>query len=121
MGFTNAAKNAALDGIGSAASYLSFHTADPGSTGTSEVTGGTYARVQTTWGAASAAAKTGSQVAANIPAGTTITYWGLWTASSGGTFYNGKLLLLPDNTTPAPESFGSAGTYQFTPTLTASG
>lgn len=114
MGFTNAAKNTALDAIGSAASYLSFHTADPGSGGTSEVTGGSYARVQTTWGAASAASKTGSQVTANIPGSTTITHWGLWTAASGGTFHYGGTL-------SASESFGGAGTYQFTPTLTASG
>jgi hypothetical protein len=114
MGYTNTPKNVALDAIGAAATYISFHTADPGSTGTSEVAGGTYARVATTWGAASAAAKAGSQVAANIPASTTITYWGLWTAGSGGTFYYGGLL-------SSPETFGGAGVYQHTPTLTASG
>jgi hypothetical protein len=114
MGYTNTAKNAALDGIGAAAAYISFHTADPGSTGTSEVAGGTYARVQTTWGAAATAAKVGSQITANIPAATTITHWGLWTASSGGTFHYGGPL-------SASETFGGAGNYQFTPTLTASG
>lgn len=114
MGYTNASKNVALDAIGSAASYISFHTADPGSTGTSEVAGGSYARVQTTWGAASAASKAGSQITANIPASTTITHWGLWTASTSGTFHYGGAL-------SASETFGGAGTYLFTPTLTASG
>lgn len=114
MGFTNTSKNTALDAIGSAAAYISFHTADPGSTGTSEVTGGSYARVQTTWGSAASASKAGSQITANIPASTTITHWGLWTASSGGTFHYGGAL-------SASESFGGAGTYLFTPTLTASG
>lgn len=114
MGYTNTPKNAALDTIGSAAAWISIHTADPGSTGTSEVTGGTYARVQTTWGSASSASKTGSQVTVNIPASTTVTHWGFWTASSGGTFYYGGAL-------PNSESYGGAGTYLLTPTLTASG
>lgn len=114
MGYTTTPKNGALDSIGTAATWISMHTADPGSTGTSEVTGGSYARVQTTWSAASAASKAGSQVTINIPAGTTITHWGFWTASSGGTFYYGGSLT-------NSESFGGAGTYQFTPTLTASG
>ena len=114
MGYTNTSKNTALDAIGGAAAYISFHTADPGSTGTSEVVGGTYARVLTTWAAASAAAKAGSQVSANIPAATTITHWGLWTAVSGGTFHYGGAL-------SASETFGGAGTYLFTPTLTGSG
>lgn len=114
MGYTNTSKNLSLDTIGAAASYISFHTADPGSSGTSEVAAGTYARVQTVWGSASAASKAGSQITANIPASTTITHWGLWTAISGGTFHYGGAL-------SAPESYGGAGTYAFTPTLTASG
>lgn len=119
MGYTNTPKNVALDAIGAAAAYISFHTSDPGTSGTGEVTGGTYARTQTTWSSASAASKAGSQVTANIPASTTITHWGLWTAASGGTFYYGDQLKVGG--TPTPESFGAAGTYQFTPTLTASG
>lgn len=114
MGYTNTSKNTALDAIGTAASYISYHTADPGSGGASEVAGGSYARVQTTWGAAASASKAGSQITSNIPASTTITYWGLWTAVSGGTFHYGGLL-------SASEAFGGAGTYLFTPTLTASG
>lgn len=114
MGYTNTSKNVALDAIGAAASYISFHTADPSTTGANEVIGGTYARVQTTWGAAASASKAGSQITANIPASTTITHWGLWTASSGGTFHYGGTL-------SASETFGGAGTYLFTPTLTASG
>jgi hypothetical protein len=114
MGFTATPKNAALDAIGTQASWLSFHTGDPGSSGANEVTGGTYARVQTTWSAATAAAKAGTQVIADIPGGTTITHWGLWTASTAGTFCYGNPLT-------APESFGLAGTYKYTPTLTATG
>lgn len=102
--------NSAVDGIAAAADRISAHTADPGSTGTSEVSGGSYARQTTTWGAASGGSRVGSQVAIPIPAGTTVRYWGLWT--SGGTFKGGFALT-------ADEVFGSAGTLNHTPTLTA--
>jgi hypothetical protein len=110
--FTSTAKNAAVDAIGSAATYIALHTADPGGTSTAEVSGGSYARVQTTWGSSSGGSKVGSQAVLNVPAGTTITYWSLWSASSGGTcYYSGAL--------PASETYGSAGTYGLTPTLQA--
>lgn len=94
------------------AKYISLHTASPGTTGANEVTGGTYARVATTWGAVSGGAVTGSQVTINVPASTTITHWGIWDAASGVTYYDGGLL-------PSSQSYGSAGTYLLTPTLTA--
>lgn len=117
MGFTVASENLAVNGVTGGASgnnkWISLHTADPGDTGASEVTGGTYAREATTWGNASASAATGSAVTSDVPAGTTITHWGLWTAASGGSFlYGGPLA--------APESFGSNGTYSLTPTISAS-
>lgn len=102
--------NAAVNGIASAGAVISFHTADPGTTGASEVVGGTYARQTTTWAAAANGSRAGSQVSAAIPAGTSLTYWGLWSATTGGTFlYGGSL--------SATETFGSAGTMQFTPTI----
>lgn len=114
MGFTNTSKDAALTAIGAAATYISLHTADPGTTGASEVSGGSYARVQTTWGTAAASSMAGSQVTINVPASTTIGWWGVWTAATAGTFYEGGAL-------PASESYGGAGTYAITVTLTASG
>ena len=113
MSFNNNGKNAAVDGIAAAGAYISAHTADPGSTGTSEVSGGSYARQQTTWGAASAGSRAGSQVSIPIPASTTVAYWGIWSAASGGTFLGGWAL-------SASEVFGSAGTLQHTPTITVS-
>jgi hypothetical protein len=95
-------------------SYISLHTASPGTTGANEVSGGSYARVQTTWGSASGGSSTGSQVTINVPASTTIEYFGIWTAATGGTYIGGGPL-------PANETYGSAGTYLFTPTLTATG
>ncbi len=102
--------NSAVDGIAAAADRISAHTADPSTTGTNEVTGGSYARQTTTWATASGGSRVGSQVAIPIPAGTTVTHWGLWT--SGGVFKGGFAL-------SASEVFGSAGTLNHTPTLTA--
>jgi len=109
-GFNNTALNIMVDAIAAAGTYISAHTADPGSTGTSEVAGGSYARQQTTWGAASSGDRVGSQVSIPIPAGTTVTHWGIWSASSSGTFYGGFAL-------SASETFGAAGTLAHTPTL----
>jgi hypothetical protein len=71
-------------------SWLSLHTATPGTTGASEATGGTpaYARKQTTWGTAATSAITGSAVTFDVPAGA-YTHWGLWTLQTGGSFLDG--------------------------------
>jgi hypothetical protein len=105
MALNSTAKNLALEELADAAIYISLHTADPGSTGTSEVTGGTYARKSITWAAASSGAiALSNQPVLDVPAGTTITHIGLWSAVSGGTFYGG------DDITS--EAFVSAGTYR---------
>lgn len=111
-GYTDATKNAAVNAIAALGAYISGHTADPGTTGTNEVAGGSYARQLTTWGAASAGVRAGSQISASIPASTTITHQGVWSASSGGTFIGSVAL-------SSPEVFGSAGTWQHTPTISA--
>jgi hypothetical protein len=118
MPFTIAAETEALvglvgDGTADKNNFISLHTADPGSNGASEVTGGAYTREQTDWPAPANASVTGSAVTLDVPAGTTITHWGLWKqAGPGGTFLYGAPL-------PAPETFGSNGTYSVTPTLAA--
>ena len=101
-----------VNALASAATWISAHTADPGTTGASEVTGGSYARQQTTWDAASGTGpvtRAGSQVTIPIPAGTTVTHIGLFTASTAGTFEG-----LVDTT---DEVFGSGGNLLVTPTL----
>ena len=85
-GYTNGAKDAGLDAIGALGTWISLHTADPGSTGANEVVGGSYARVQTTWSAAAASSKPGTAVTINVPAGVSVAYWGVWSTSSAGTF-----------------------------------
>jgi hypothetical protein len=114
-GFTNLGFTEALTGIVGAPgtdknNFISLHTADP--SGANEVTGGSYARVATNWGTPSGSSAAGSQVTINVPSGTTITHWGVWTASSAGNLIYGGAL-------PASEVFGSAGTYSLTPTMTA--
>jgi hypothetical protein len=109
MGFTDAVRNAMLDLLdesgAQSATHLSLHTADPGSTGDSEVAGGSYARQAITWNDAAAGQKTiVEQPVFQIPGSTTITHFGLWSAVSGGTFRYGDLL-------PSSEVYGSPGTY----------
>jgi hypothetical protein len=73
--------------------YVSLHTADPSTTGASEVTGGTYTRVAVTWNAPSAGAVTNSSaININLPATTTAAYFGIWSASTAGTYYVGGAL-----------------------------
>lgn len=73
--------------------FGSLHTATPGTTGASEVTGGTYGRQSTTF----AAAALGIELTANAQNWTlmpscTVTYFGEWTASTSGTYLGGGLL-----------------------------
>ena len=85
--------------------YVGLHTATPGTSGASEVSGGSYARVAVAWGAPSggAVANTGA-LSINLPASTTATYFGVWSAATAGTFYIGGLL------SPSVMTGGSAGT-----------
>lgn len=109
-GLNNNAKNVMLDAFAAAGVYASIHTADPGTTGTSEVSGGSpaYARKSITWNAASAGALDDSNAPVfDIPASTTITHFGLWSAVTGGTFYGSAAL-------SASETFGGQGQYTLT-------
>ena len=113
-GYNATSKDVALTAIGAAATYVSLHNADPGTTGLNEISGGSYARVQTTWGTAAASSMAGSQVTINVPASTTVAYWGVWTTVSGGTCYE-------SGTLPTTEVYTGAGQYLLTPTLAATG
>jgi hypothetical protein len=71
------------------ATHASLHTADPGTTGANEVTGGSpaYARVAITWTAgASDGVYTTNTLTFNLPASTAVTHVGLWSAITGGSF-----------------------------------
>lgn len=110
--FSNTGVDDALAGI--TAVYISLHSASPGTTGANEIAGGSYGRVATTWSAPSGSAQAGSQVSLNVPASTTIAYFGVWTAASGGTYIGGGPL-------PNSETYTGAGVYLLTPTLAGSG
>lgn len=88
--FTNAAKNVMLDALVSTYTtvYVSAHTASPGLTGASEVTGGSYARQALSYSASSGGSKATSATA-TIPipgTPTTVSWLGLWSLASGGVF-----------------------------------
>lgn len=109
MGLNNTAKNLMLDALGAVAVFASLHTADPGSTGTSEVSGGSpaYARKAITWNAASAGnLDNNGNPTFDVPASTTITHIGFWSAVTAGTFYGGQAV--------TNETFGGQGTYSTT-------
>jgi 2-keto-4-pentenoate hydratase len=106
VGLSPAGETAILTPLTTTA-YVSLHTADPGTTGTSEVSGGAYARQGPI-----AFTNAGSEptVASNsailtFPAATaawgTISYFGIWTALTGGTFQGSGAL-----TTPKPVNSG---------------
>ena len=86
-------ENAALSGSGGltgACTNFGVNTADPGTTGASEVTGGSpaYARTGITWGVASAGsiANATTALTVNVPISTTIAYFSCWnTATISGT------------------------------------
>lgn len=78
-------------------------TAPPTNTGANPSTANTTG--------ASGGVLAGSAVTINVPASTTVAYFGVWDASSSGTWITGGAL-------PASETFSGAGTYTLTPELT---
>ena len=113
-GMTTASKETAATAVTALGSWVSLHTADPGTTGTSEATGGSpaYARKQTTWTAGSSdGIVNGSEVTIDAPAGT-YTYAGLWSAATAGTFI-GSVAISSTN-------LAAQGQIKVTPTYTQS-
>lgn len=111
MALLDALLNIGANAMGTAAPYLAIHTAAPDGTGSNQ---SSAARVAASWAGASGGDltitnKLFSGGAASGPA----THVGLWSASSGGTFY-GSQALTGDST------FNSAGEYTIT-TLTING
>jgi len=110
----NATKESLAVAYTNLGAWISLHTADPGTTGTSEATGGSpaYARKQTTWTAGSSdGVVTGSQVTFDVPAAT-YAYVGLWSASTGGTFI--------DKVAITSTTMSAQGQILVTPTFTQS-
>lgn len=109
MAFTSASKDVAVNALTEIGTWVSVHSADPGTTGTSEVAG--VSRAQTTFGSSSSGTASGSQVTfTGVPAGS-YTHYGIWTAQTGGTFRYG-FSLSPGVTLSA------SGTVLLTPRIT---
>ena len=109
MALSNAGKDVMLDALADVAVYVSLHTADPGTTGANEATGGSpaYSRKSITWNtAANGNLDSSNQPVFDVPAGT-YSHFGLWSAATGGTFYGGGAL-------SASETFAAQGTYTLT-------
>jgi hypothetical protein len=88
VGLNSNGRNACLAGLAAAITYISAHTGLPDANGSSEVTGGSYARVPVTWAAPSGGTRGNSgTLTIEIPAATTVTHLGYWSALTGGTHY----------------------------------
>jgi hypothetical protein len=85
--FPATSHNAGVNGVTALGNYVSLHTADPGTTGTAECSGGGYARQATTWGSPSSGTAVGSTVV--MTTNQNATYWGVWSAPTGGSFCGG--------------------------------
>jgi hypothetical protein len=84
----------ALAGAVTAASFFGLNTADPGTTGAGEISGGAYARVAITWGTASAGsiANITSALTVNVPPSTTVSFFSTWSLVSSGVYQIGGAL-----------------------------
>jgi len=110
-------RNAMATAYGVAAPYGDLFTGDPGTANaaTNEVTGGSpaFARKALLWGAASSSAIVGTATF-DVPASTTITYFGV-TVSSTLTTADVR-----DSVAVTSQTFASQGTYAVTATYTQS-
>jgi hypothetical protein len=115
MPFSTAGKNLMLNALKGTnpttpLTHASLHTASPGDSGTNEVTGGTpaYARKAIAYNTASGGTMDDSTngITFDVPAGTTVTHVGYWSAVTAGTFLG--------YSTQTSETFGAQGTYTVT-------
>jgi hypothetical protein len=87
--------------------YMSLHTATPGNTGASEVTGGSYARQAIVFTTATAGVESNNATItfSSLPAEAGgIPYFGIWTLVSGGTYLGGGTV----TGVPGPMSAGTS-------------
>lgn len=87
MAWSTAGRNARADATAGLVTHLSLHSADPGTTGANEVTGGGYARLVPTYtAAASGVADLSAPLDFSTPASQTVSHLGMW---AGTTFLGG--------------------------------
>lgn len=122
MGLSTAGKNWMLDWLGKTSTgatntvadmYVSLHTADPGDTGSNEVSDDSpslYARKLITFSNSSSGAIDSSNTPQfDVPASTTITHVGMWkhATDEASSHFLGSANI-------TNETFGGAGTYTLT-------
>ncbi len=89
MPYSVAGKNFMLDHWGTRGAFASLHSAYPGDSGASEITGGSpaYARKAKTWNAAASATMDDSNAPVfDVPAATTVGWLGFWTLATAGVY-----------------------------------
>ncbi len=94
---------------GNAVKAVAAHSADPGTTGTGEITG---TRTAVTWVPGTTDGVITATVTLNIPSGATVAGIGLWSATSGGSYLDGGAV--------TSQAYSAAGTYTITLTYTQS-
>ncbi len=117
MGLNTNGRHACLAGLAAVVTHISAHTGLPDANGSSEVVGGLYARVPVTWAAPGSGTRGNSALlTVEIPAATTVTHLGYWSALTGGTHYGHS----PVN--PTVDGYGLVGSNGVTiDTATANG
>ena len=109
MPYSTLGKNLMLNALGAAAVFVSLHSGDPADNGANEISGGSpaYIRKAGTWNAANAGAMDNSNAPVfDVPAATTVSYVGFWSAETVGTFYGAADV--------TDEVFAGQGTYTLT-------
>ncbi len=106
---TSVMKEALAVAYAAKATYVAAHSADPGTTGTGEISG---TRQAITWTNGSVDGTTTATVTLNIPSGATVAGIGLWDASTAGNYLDGGAV--------TSQAYSAAGTYTITLTYTQS-
>ena len=96
-----------------ALTYVSLHSANPGSTGASELASSSYARQPISFGTTPGGGQDNSNVAVswNVQSGDNAFWYGLWTALTGGTFLGGFPLVGPPKLAVAMTTQGATVVY----------
>lgn len=109
-------RNSMATAYGATNTHGAIFTADPGTAdaATGEVTGGSpaYARKACTWGTAASSAIVSAAMPFDVPASTTVTYFGVCRGATAGVANVG------DSVAVTSQAFASQGTYTVTATYT---
>lgn len=109
MALSTTELNALAQKFATDAAFASLHSANPGTAGANELSGGApaYVRKGLTWGApANGAVATTAAVTFDIPAAGVVAYVGFWSAATGGTFLGSQIV--------TTENYAGQGTYTLT-------